>query len=197
MELLAALIGALTATIISLTWAHLSEKAKRRADILLEEVAYCDKVYKLLQDIHAHKYLEYTEGKVHLPKREYDAKRRELTTLLATHNEIVVKLAITYHDDLMIRAFVVLRDSFLEVSDILQGSTRAAWPVEHREIKKLMEKEIDPFRNELIVALVESTRTVTIFKEDLKRWDNAIYGFISKSINKIQGIDWRKEKAKK
>ena len=178
-HLLSGLFGALIATILSVVYLYISEKARLRADVLLQLVDYCDDIYTHLRDIHTYKDAVYTNKKMPLTSDEYRKISRELTVLL-TSSKTGAKLAIVYGKSDTMAAYNMLRTRFLEVSSLLRSATQDAWNQESIKINNLFSKTIDPLRSTIEIKLVKETHAHAIISGFVKYYMPTFYSFYSR-----------------
>jgi hypothetical protein len=132
-NLLSGLFGALIATVLSLVYLYISEKAKLRGEVLLEVVGYCDEIYYILQMLQAEKELEYTEHESTLTGGEYRTANQKLSVLLKS-SSVHAKMAIAFGEGRELESFNTLRTLFAEGASVLRTATRSGWIIESRKL---------------------------------------------------------------
>jgi hypothetical protein len=82
-NLLSGLFGAVLATVLTVVYLYISDKAKLRGEVLLEVVGYCDEIYHLLQTVHTEKDLQPSEESAGLTQDDVNIQAVGVTQLLA------------------------------------------------------------------------------------------------------------------
>lgn len=146
--LLSALLGGLTATVLSVLYHYYAERYRRRTEVLLSVVGWADGIFVRLWDIHVHKDRSYTEGKNTLDPEVYKTTTRELRSRLLA-NEIPTRVALVYGESEELGLVNQLRGKMLDAARKLWKANQSTWKEDSKDIMQLFEKEIDPLRQRL------------------------------------------------
>ncbi len=163
-ELLSGLVGALIATILSVVYLYIAEKAKLRAEVALEVVGYCDDVYHHLELVHVHKDKVYTKTGPGLDGDQYRAVSMKLSELIKS-TKTHAKLQIVYGPGNSVALLNGLSHHFREAISILRGATENDWAEKGKQVFDLFDKKIEPMRAELQRQLINGTKPSAIAKD--------------------------------
>lgn len=163
-NLISGLIGALLATVITVAYSHIAELIRRRHDITLDVVGYCDDVYSRLQAMQVYKN-QQAEGKDPSKLDDYRTASRELRDLILS-SRVHVRVALVYGEkSYELRVLQALRSHFIESASLLWNSNQNNWNEIHAALFSRFEKQIDPLRLETEIRFVRSVRIRNIVKD--------------------------------
>jgi len=162
MDILFAFIGAIIGSFVTVQYTYVSDRLKKRGEVMQEVVAYCDDIYHLVQDMQGRKDI-FLNQKLDEIGDEYIADSRQLSVLLKTSSPHT-KLMIAYGEGEALQALYELSAEFRKVVSILRNATLSDWASKDKEIHFSFENTIDPLRRNLQKCLLIGARTPSIWK---------------------------------
>ncbi len=139
--LLSGAVGALVALIFTI-W---RENARLRTDLALQVIRWADDVYNRAINLQATKKSLYADMNPYLTEGEYKENSRALNELL-TQNSVLAQVQIVYGPGDEVALFREFRHALEQAARVLRQARRETWDASERDLKSLVEQQVDPLR---------------------------------------------------
>jgi len=143
--ILAALLGAVIATIFSVIYHYFMHQVERRSDVAMDVVSWTDDVYDRLITIYAQRDAVFTGAKFGLSNDEYRATVKEVKAMLLA-SKMHTRVSLVYGKSPQLDKFDSLREEYISVAETLLEADAATWPKINQELTHRLNTVIEPLK---------------------------------------------------